>query len=219
MLNELKEKFPPLTNAIPTDHHPMTLYNKDIRDDLPTRATVQALSALYGSWSAIAETEVQVKDKSKLLDYVHREMTKSVTKIEGTIQHVRELEKANDDAINKALIGKRTAHASEIRNIYRERKAKLSELVADAQSNIEIAGALYRMAPVLTGLTPAEQELLNDAIERAHVSDSYATRASARKGLAKLEAAKERFGTGYVKKMGQWANSDDVLIAKKVSAA
>ncbi|MBA4132880.1 MAG: hypothetical protein C0519_15830 [Hyphomicrobium sp.] len=213
MLDELKKNFPPVVAGAPADYHPLSLYTKDVRDDLPTRSGAQALGALYSTWATLAETERQVTDKSKLNDFVLNEMTKALAASEKTLNYVKSMEAENSKAIRNDIVKLRSHHAEEIRAVYRAQKVPLSTLLQDARSNPEIAGALAYVPSVLLGITRQEADRLNDAIEAAHAVSSYQTRASARKVATKIEAAREQFAREYFGKTTKWAQSDDVVIA------
>jgi hypothetical protein len=196
----------PVSRHVPPDFHPETLRG----DDIPTRAGKHGLTGLYTTWDKLGALEREVKDKSKLLKHVGNEMVRALAKSEETVKHIQGLEKNNDNHIRNELRGKKDAYSAELRAFY---KGKFSELVRAAEADLQTAGAVWDCPAVLLGLTPEQASILRDRIEAAHVPDSYRDRKSARAAIAKLEAARERFGRHYMVKMGQWESSDDVLIA------
>ncbi len=197
----------PVSRHVPPDYHPASLRG----DDIPTRAGQHGLTGLYTTWDALGALETQVKDKNKLLRHVGNEMVRALAKSEEVVKHLQGLEKNNDNAIRNELRGKKDAYSPELRAYY---KGKFSELLSAAEKDLQTAGAVYDAPAVLLGLTQEQAAVLRDRIEAAHVPSSYRDRKSARAAIAKLEAARERFGRTYMLKLGQWESADDVLIAK-----
>lgn len=204
------DDLPQFNKAVPADFHPATLTTKG-HDDLPTRAGVSGLTALYNTWATLADTEAQLTNKAKLSQIAAKETHKALEKSEAVVKHLNEVEKNLTKAISNAITAKRTRYDAELRAHY---KGKPGEALKDAAANPEIAAALYDVPAVLLGYTPEQTALLRERIEMAHAEGDFNARASARRASAKLATARERFGSVWMGKMSKWANSDDAVLAK-----
>jgi hypothetical protein len=204
--------FPPVAAGVPADYHPLSLQG----DDLSIRAGQTALASAYTSWTFLEETSLEIQDKSKLTNVVANEMTKTLEKLDKSIQYAAGQEKSYHDATVKAVASYKSPHAAEIRDVLRSSKLPLSALIQEAQANPHVAASLHGLPGVLTGLKPDEQAKLDEAIEIAWASKDYASRASARKVHAKLVAAKERFGMTWMKRLAAYGNSDETKLAERL---
>lgn len=204
------DDLPAVHKAIPPDFHPATLTHKG-NDDIPTRAGVSGLTALYSTWATLADTEAQLNNKAKLSQIAAKETHKALEKSEAVVRHLNEVEKNLSKSIASTITGKRTRYDAELRAHY---KGKPGEALKDAANNPEIAAALYDVPAVLLGYTDEQVALLRDRIEMAHAAGDHSARASARRASAKLATARERFGQVWMAKMAKWANSDDAVLAK-----